>query len=68
MAAPSGPSDQHRQNHGPHLVALVRAGVVFHKGKFLERPIDITPETLNAEPQNAGSEAPEITDPQILTI
>jgi hypothetical protein len=26
-----------------HLVALVRAGAVFHKGKLLERPIDITP-------------------------
>jgi hypothetical protein len=24
-------------------VALVRAGAVFHKGKLLERPIDITP-------------------------
>lgn len=27
-----------------HLVALVRAGAVFHKGKLLERPVDITPE------------------------
>jgi putative transposase len=27
----------------PHLVALVRAGAVFHKGKLLERPTDITP-------------------------
>jgi putative transposase len=27
----------------PHLVALVRAGAVFHKGKLLERPNDITP-------------------------
>jgi putative transposase len=27
----------------PHLVALVRAGAVFHKGKLLERPVDITP-------------------------
>jgi putative transposase len=26
-----------------HLVALVRAGAVFHKGKLLERPVDITP-------------------------
>ena len=25
------------------LVALVRAGAVFHKGKLLERPVDITP-------------------------
>lgn len=29
--------------NGPHLVALVRAGAVFHKGKLLERPVDITP-------------------------
>nr|AIU93884.1 hypothetical protein LRS1606.450 [Rhodococcus sp. NS1] len=28
----------------PQLVALVRAGAVFHKGKLLERPVDITPE------------------------
>ena len=27
----------------PHLVALVRAGATFHKGKLLERPVDITP-------------------------
>jgi hypothetical protein len=27
----------------PHLVALVRAGAVFHKGRLLERPVDITP-------------------------
>ncbi|MGO8964526.1 hypothetical protein [Mycobacterium sp.] len=38
------------------LVALVRTGAVFHKGKLLERPFDITPDTSNAEPQNAGSE------------
>jgi len=24
--------------NAPHLVALVRAGAVFHKGKLLERP------------------------------
>ena len=45
-----------RAENAPHLVALVRAGAVFHKGKLLERPIDITPDTSNAEPQNAGSE------------
>ena len=32
-----------RAVNAPHLVALVRAGGVFHKGKLLERPIDITP-------------------------
>ena len=40
----------------PHLVALVRAGAVFHKGKLLERPIDITPEPSTAEPETVGSE------------
>ena len=29
--------------NAPHLVALVRAGAVFHQGKLLERPVDITP-------------------------
>jgi hypothetical protein len=40
----------------PQLVALVRAGAVFHKGKLLERPIDITPEPSTAEPETVGSE------------
>ena len=33
-----------RAVNAPHLVALVRAGAMFHKGKLLERPIDITPD------------------------
>ena len=32
-----------RAVNAPHLVALVRAGAFFHKGKLLERPVDITP-------------------------
>ena len=32
-----------RAVNAPHLVALVRAGAAFHKGKLLERPVDITP-------------------------
>ncbi len=36
--------------NAPHLVALVRAGAVFHKGKLLERPLDITP----AAPAQSG--------------
>jgi putative transposase len=32
-----------RAVNAPHLVALVRNGAVFHKGKLLERPVDITP-------------------------
>jgi putative transposase len=38
-----------RAINAPHLVALVRAGAVFHKGKLLERRIDITP----AEPDES---------------
>lgn len=38
-----------RAVNAPHMVALVRAGAVFHKGKLLERPTDITP----TEPSNA---------------
>ncbi|MBF6072958.1 transposase, partial [Nocardia farcinica] len=32
-----------RAVNAPQLVALVRSGAVFHKGKLLERPVDITP-------------------------
>jgi putative transposase len=32
-----------RAVNAPHLVAPVRAGTLFHNGKLLERPIDITP-------------------------
>jgi hypothetical protein len=45
-----------RTVNAPHLVALVHAGTVFHKGKLLGRPIVITPETSDVEPLNAGSE------------
>jgi putative transposase len=38
-----------RAVNAPHLVALVRAGAVFHKGKLLERPVDITPNEPDAE-------------------
>ncbi|MBF6271805.1 IS256 family transposase, partial [Nocardia farcinica] len=33
-----------RAVNAPQLVALVRAGAVFHKGTLLERPVDITPD------------------------
>lgn len=32
-----------RSVNAPHLVALVRAGAIFHNGKLLERPRDIAP-------------------------
>lgn len=32
-----------RAVNAPHLVALVRAGAIFHKGKLLGRQVDITP-------------------------
>ncbi|EKF24173.1 hypothetical protein C731_1933, partial [Mycolicibacterium hassiacum DSM 44199] len=38
-------------------VALVRAGAVFHKGKLLERPTEITPPTPPSDgDQQAGTE------------
>jgi transposase-like protein len=46
-----------RAVNAPHLVALVRAGAVFHKGRLLERPTDITPpEPPTTEARTAGSE------------
>lgn len=46
-----------RAVNAPHLVALVRAGAVFHKGKLLERPTDITPPTPPSDDdQDAGTE------------
>lgn len=43
-----------RKVNAPELVALVRNGAVFHKGKLLERPTDITPDEPAAE--SAGQE------------
>ena len=46
-----------RAVNAPHLVALVRAGAVFHKGKLLERPTEITPPTPPSDgDQQAGTE------------
>jgi putative transposase len=46
-----------RAVNAPHLVALVRAGAVFHKGKLLERPTDIAPADPTAtEAITAGTE------------
>jgi transposase-like protein len=45
-----------RAVNAPHLVALVRAGAVFHKGKLLERPSSITPEPSTANHETVGSE------------
>jgi putative transposase len=42
-----------RKVNAPELVALVRAGAQFHKGKLLERPADITPTELTAATQTA---------------
>jgi hypothetical protein len=43
-----------RAVNAPHLVALVRAGATFHKGKLLERPTDITPPK---PPSDGGEQA-----------
>lgn len=50
-----------RAVNAPHLVALVRAGAVFHKGRLLERPTDITPPETTAATKDpaAGSRSPE---------
>ncbi|CCW11839.1 transposase, mutator type [Rhodococcus aetherivorans] len=32
-----------RAVNAPQMVAPVRAGALFHKGRFLERPVEITP-------------------------
>ena len=45
-----------RAVNAPHLVALVRAGATFHKGKLLERPLDTRPETSNTDLSTVGSD------------
>ncbi len=41
----------------PHLVALVRAGAIFHNGKLLEGPTVITPSTPPSDGyQQTGTE------------
>jgi hypothetical protein len=45
-----------RAVNASHLVALVRAGATFHKGKLLERPLDTTPETSNTDLSTVGSD------------
>ncbi len=42
--------------NAPHLVALVRAGAVFHEGMLLERPTGITTHTALNNAQHAGTE------------
>lgn len=44
-----------RSVNAPHLVALVRAGAVFHKGKLLERPTDIIATPPSGD-QHTGTE------------
>jgi hypothetical protein len=40
-----------RAVNAPHLVALVRSGAVFHKGKLLGRTVDITPTETDKSPE-----------------
>jgi hypothetical protein len=40
----------------PELVALVHAGALFHTGKLLERPADITPPPSPARAETTGTE------------
>ena len=45
-----------RAVNAPHLVALVRAGSRFHKGKLIERPTDITPESSPGQTDSTETE------------
>jgi hypothetical protein len=45
-----------RAVNGPHLVALVRAGARFDKGKLVERSKEVPDEKIHASPRDhAGS-------------
>ena len=50
-----------RAVNAPHLVALVRAGAIFHKGKLLERPVDIPPPSPANQPKRRSPETPPST-------
>ena len=45
-----------RTVNAPELVALVRNGALFHKGKLLERLRDITPESSTGPAETTGTE------------
>lgn len=45
-----------RKVNAPELIAPVRAGAIFHKGKLLERPTNITPGPSTTDDETAGSE------------
>ena len=45
-----------RAVNAPHLVALARAGSRFHKGKLIERPTDITPESSPSQTDSTETE------------
>jgi putative transposase len=53
-----------RAVNAPHLVALVRASAIFHKGKLLERPTDITHHRGAVSPDRRSPDTPR----QVLTI
>jgi putative transposase len=45
-----------RKVNAPELVALVRAGTMFHKGNLLELPRDITPASSTTAADTTGME------------
>jgi hypothetical protein len=55
-----------RAVNAPHLVALVRASAVFHKGKLLDRPVDITPPRTGQINRNGG--CLKHPDPQTIPL
>ena len=54
-----------RAVNAPHLVALVRAGAIFHKGKLLERPSTSPPPNQRINRNGGRLKHPH---PQALTI
>jgi hypothetical protein len=50
-----------RAVNAPHLVALVRAGAGFDKGKLLERRVDITPTNPTNHPKRRSPETTSST-------
>ena len=54
-----------RKVNAPELVALVRNGALFHKGKLLECPRDITPESSTAARNHRDGGRLKPAEPQV---
>ena len=56
------------QSNAPHLVAVVRAVAVFHKGKLLRRPTDIASTPYRSSPRTPDRRRLKLANPQVLRI